>query len=172
MLFRSPNLTVEQIRGNVETRIRKMEEGAFGGIVLANAGLTRLGLRDRITSLFGVDEMLPAAGQGIVAIEALASNRDAIDAAKALTHEPSALAAQCERGVLQQFGERLDCYSCIAVHATRDDGTITIRAFLSDFEATKPLRVMKSSTDAEALIVDVARELMEQGAVELLQVKA
>jgi len=166
-----PHLAIEPIRGNVDTRIHKMNAGMYAGIVLANAGLTRLGLAAEITSLFDVDEMVPAAGQGIVGIETLKTNAYARDAVAAITHRASALAANCERGVLQKFGERLDCYSCVAVHATVIGGDVTIRAFLSDYEGTTPLRVTRSGSDPDAVIDAVAAELIARGAIDLLQVK-
>ena len=166
-----PHLVVEPIRGNVDTRIHKMNAGLYAGIVLANAGLTRLGRAAEITSLFDVDEMVPAAGQGIVGIETLKTNAYARDAVAAITHRSSALAANCERGVLQKFGERLDCYSCVAVHATAIGGDVTIRAFLSDYEGTTPLRVTRTGSDPDAVIDAVAGELIARGAIDLLQVK-
>jgi len=113
---RFPHLVIEDIRGNVETRINKARDGKYAGVILASAGLTRLGLANEITSYFSVDEMLPAAGQGIVAIECLASNAFAREAARAINHEPSEIAALMERGLLQKFGTRLDCYSVVAAH--------------------------------------------------------
>lgn len=172
LIARYPHLVVEPIRGNVDTRIHKMNAGMYAGIVLANAGLTRLGRAVEITSLFDVDEMVPAAGQGIVGIETLKTNAFARDAVAAITHRASALAANCERGVLQKFGERLDCYSCVAVHATAIGGDITIRAFLSDYEGTTPLRVTRTGSDPDAVIDAVAGELIARGAIDLLQVKA
>lgn len=172
LIARYPQLVIEPIRGNVDTRIAKMNGGQFAGIVLANAGLSRLGRADEITSLFSVDEMLPAAGQGIVGFETLRTNAFARDAAAAITHRPSELAALCERGVLQKFGERLDCYSCVAVHATASGDEITIRAFLSDYEGTTTLRVVRSGSDAAQTIDAVANELIARGAIDLLQVKA
>jgi hydroxymethylbilane synthase len=121
-----PHLRIEDIRGNVDTRIEKARRGDYAGIVLASAGLTRLGRADEITSYFSIDEMIPAAGQGIVTMEVLRDHETANAAARAITHAPSETAALRERGVLQKFGTRLDCYSEIAVHAT-DDGAI--RAF-------------------------------------------
>jgi hydroxymethylbilane synthase len=111
-----PHLRVEDIRGNVDTRIAKARDGQYAGLVLAAAGITRLGRASEITSYFSLDEMLPAAGQGIVAMECLASNERALRAARAINHEASEVAALNERGVLQKFGMRLDCYSAIAVH--------------------------------------------------------
>ncbi len=167
-----PGLTVRDIRGNVETRIRKMHDGEFDGIVLANAGLSRLGREREITALFDIEEMLPACGQGIVGFETLRTNAFSREAAAAITHRPTALAADCERGVLQAFGERLDCYSCVAVHATESNGSITVRAFLSDYEATTPLRIMRRGSDATTVVQEVAGALIDAGAIELLQVRA
>jgi hydroxymethylbilane synthase len=115
--------------------------------------------------------MVPAAGQGIVGIETLKTNAYARDAVAAITNQSSTLAAACERGVLQKFGERLDCYSCVAVHATATGGDITIRAFLSDYEGTTPLRVTRSGSVPDAVIDAVAAELIARGAMELLQLK-
>ncbi|HYI08566.1 MAG TPA: hydroxymethylbilane synthase [Thermoanaerobaculia bacterium] len=151
-----PGLRVEDIRGNVDTRIQKARDGKYAGIILASAGLTRLGRAAEITSWFSVDEMLPAAGQGIVAIECLASNGFAREAASQLDHEPSAIAARNERGVLQKFDMRLDCYSAVAVHYSEGK----LRAFLSN--GTRSIR-------AEGSVVDeVYDRLVAQGAEELL----
>ena len=151
-----PHLRVEDIRGNVDTRINKAREGRYAGIVLAGAGLARLGRTGEITSYFAVEEMLPAAGQGIVAIECLATNAFALEAANAINHEPSARAARNERGVLQKFEARLDCYSAVAVH---DDGSV-LRAFLSN--GARSIRARGNSIEA------VFEELVAQGAEELL----
>jgi len=168
ILARNRSLVVDPIRGNVGTRIRTMHDGIFDGIVLAGAGLARLNRTIDITSYFDIDEMVPAAGQGIVAIETLASS-EAAEIVRQIGDGWSALAAHCERGVLQKFGTRLDCYSCVAVHATHENGNLQIRAFLSDYEASTPLRVTRAGNDPEKLIEDVANELMAGGAIELLE---
>ena len=168
LLDRYPSLKIESIRGNVETRIRKSREGHYAGIILANAGLSRLALDAEITSLFTVDEMIPAAGQGIVGIECLADNAYAREAAAAVNHAPSALAARCERGVLQKFGERLDCYSAVAVHASEVHGQLTIRAFAADYDGTRAVRTIQSGPDADLVVDAVYKELIRQGAMELV----
>lgn len=149
-----PHLVIEDIRGNVDTRIQKARDGKYAGIVLASAGLTRLGRASEITSYFDVGAMVPAAGQGIVAIECLAANASAISAARAITHEPSARAALLERGLLQKFGTRLDCYSAVAVHARpapRGEPAMSILAFVEG------VRVEGSDIDA------IYDELLRQG---------
>lgn len=150
-----PHLEIADIRGNVDTRINKARDGQYAGIILASAGLTRLGRAGEITSFFPVDEMVPAAGQGIVVLECLVSNAAAIEAARAINHEPSERAALAERGVLQKFGTRLDCYSAVAVHASDS----TLRAFFSN--GTRSIRAEGRGVE------DVYASLMAQGAGEL-----
>jgi hydroxymethylbilane synthase len=160
-----PHLRIDDIRGNVDTRINKLRSGLFDGAILAAAGLHRLGRSSEITSYFSTDEMLPACGQGIVAIETL---RDAAAVASSINHAPTALAAHCERGVLQKFGTLLDCYSACAVHATFDEGNITLRAFFGELEGDRAIRVSRSGRDADVLIDEVHRELVEKGAMTLV----
>jgi hydroxymethylbilane synthase len=160
-----PHLRIDDIRGNVDTRINKLRAGLYDGAILAAAGLHRLGRASEITSYFSTDEMLPACGQGIVAIETL---RDATTVASLINHAPTSLAAHCERGVLQKFGTLLDCYSACAVHATFDDGDITIRAFFGELDGDRSIRVTRSGRDADVVIEDVYRELVDQGAKELV----
>lgn len=147
-----PQLRAVDIRGNVDTRLRKAREGQYAGLVLAAAGLTRLGRASEITSYFSIDEMIPAAGQGIIAIECLTSNERAGDAVRAINHEESEHAALNERGVLQKFGTRLDCYSAVAVHWAGGE----LRAFVAGVRARG------------ANVEDVYRQLVEQGAEKLL----
>ncbi|HEX3576987.1 MAG TPA: hydroxymethylbilane synthase [Thermoanaerobaculia bacterium] len=157
-----PHLRIDNIRGNVDTRINKLRAGLYDGAILAAAGLTRLGRSGEITSYFSIDEMLPACGQGIIAIETLR------EAPTVINHAPTALAAHCERGVLQKFGTLLDCYSACAVHATFDDDVITIRAFFGELEGDRAIRVTRSGRDADVVINDVHRELVDQGAMNLV----
>ena len=171
LMERFPKLVIEPVRGNVDTRINKARSGEFSGIVLASAGLTRLGRRDEITSFFTIEEMIPAAGQGIVAIETRRDDARAIAAAKSINHAPSELAARSERGVLQHFGEQLDCYSCVAVHSTANGAGITIRAFFSDYDATRSIRSVHTGRDPEKVVRAVYDELIARGAMELLSVQ-
>ncbi|HJQ36707.1 MAG TPA: hydroxymethylbilane synthase [Thermoanaerobaculia bacterium] len=144
-----PQFQIEDIRGNVDTRINKARAGQYAGIVLASAGLTRLGRANEITSYFSIDEMLPASGQGIVAVEVLRGNSAIV---RSINHAPSETAALCERGVLQKYGERLDCYSEVAVHATIAD-EITIRAFFHG------VRSLQRGRDTQRVIDAVYEEL-------------
>ena len=168
IIERYPHLKIEMIRGNVETRINKAKAGKYDGIVLAHAGLSRLGMTNEITSVFSVDEMVPAAGQGIVAIEALRDNRHVRHAAAAINRPAAEMAAACERGVLQKFGERLDCYSAVAVHATIDDGWITVRAFAADYEGTRSVRSTHRASRPDEVVRLVYEDLIAKGAMELI----
>jgi hydroxymethylbilane synthase len=165
---RWPQLRVEEIRGNVDTRLRKLRERLYDGAVLASAGLTRLGRQGDITSTFSIDEMLPAAGQGIIAIETLRDERTRAIAAS-IDHPPTAAAAGCERGVLQKFGTLLDCYSAVAVHAVVDvdPSHVTIRAFFGEIEGERAIRVSKSGERAEEVVQAVYDDLVQQGALQL-----
>jgi hydroxymethylbilane synthase len=160
-----PKLRSEDIRGNVDTRLNKLRAGLYDGAVLAAAGLLRLGRSSEITSYFSIDEMLPACGQGIIAIETL---RESVSIAASINHAPTALAANCERGVLQKFGTSLDCYSACAVHATFDQGTITLRAFFGEIDGDRTIRVVRTSRDGNVVIGEVYRTLVEEGAMELV----
>jgi hydroxymethylbilane synthase len=168
VLAQAPQVRVAMIRGNVETRIGKHRDGEFDGVILAAAGLTRLGRIADATSFFSIDEMVPAAGQGIVAIEIRRDRDDVRDRIRSINHEPSALAARVERGVLQKFGTRLDCYSPIAVHATVAAGAIDARAFVSDLQGGDAIRIRESGSDPAALVDRVYAGLTERGADEIL----
>jgi hydroxymethylbilane synthase len=163
-----PSLKLEEMRGNVDTRINKLRAGLYDGAVLASAGLIRLGRASEITAPFDVDQMIPAAGQGIVAIECNKDDGDARAAAAAINHAPSEAAARAERGVLQKFGEMLDCYSAVAVHATVN-GLVTIRAFFGEIEGDRYLRVQRDGVDPDAVVQEVFDELVDRGAMELLK---
>jgi hydroxymethylbilane synthase len=160
-----PHLRVDDIRGNVDTRLDKLRAGLYDGIILAAAGLTRLGRASEITSYFSVDEMVPACGQGIIAVEALHENAFI---AKKIGHFRTAWAVLCERGVLKKFGTSLDCYSACAVHATFDKEGATIRAFFGELDGDRSIRVTRSGRRTIALIEETYRELVDRGAMDLV----
>jgi hydroxymethylbilane synthase len=168
-----PGFKIEDMRGNVDTRIQKVRSGQYDGAILAGAGMKRLGRADEITSYFDVEQMTPAAGQGIVGIETLTD--EARKVVQAINHAPTAEAARCERGVLQKFEDRLDCYSAVAVHAEIAEVT-TIRAFFGTLECggspPPSIRITKSGSDRDALIQQVYDELIANGAIDLLRASA
>jgi hydroxymethylbilane synthase len=162
-----PRLRTADIRGNVDTRINKLRAGLYDGAILASAGLTRLGRSSEITSYFSIEEMLPACGQGIIAIETLREGGTR-EIAASIDHAATAQVARCERGVLQKFGAALDCYSACAVHATQSNGLVTIRAFFGEIDGDRAIHVTRSGSDADAVIDDVYRSLVDEGAMELV----
>ncbi|HYM62137.1 MAG TPA: hydroxymethylbilane synthase [Thermoanaerobaculia bacterium] len=173
IVARYPQFSVEDMRGNVDTRISKLRAGQYAGAILASAGLTRLGRQGEITSWFPAEELLPAAGQGIVGIETLRTNKRAIEVVDRINHAPTALAARCERGVLQKFDTLLDCYSAAAVHAVSDGSELFIRAFLAEVAGPRSIRSERRGAmgDPDAIIDAVASDLTSQGALALLQAK-
>jgi hydroxymethylbilane synthase len=131
---RRPDLEVVPIRGNVDTRLRKVDEGECDAIVLARAGLVRLGLAGRATEVLGPDISLPAVGQGALGIECR-DNDPQTQEILAHLHDPeTATCVAAERGVLVALGG--DCKTPLAAHATRSGSTIHLRAFIEQPDGT------------------------------------
>lgn len=120
-----PDLVLQDIRGNVDTRLRKLEEGQYEAIVLAAAGLLRLGLADRITEYFSVDRFVPDAGQGILAVQTRTDDAVA-ELARAVDVPLSQWAATAERSTVLGLGG--DCHSPVGAYATVQDDRIWVRA--------------------------------------------
>lgn len=155
-----PDMEVRSIRGNLQTRLRKLDAGEYSGLILAAAGLKRLGLERRICRYFSVDEMIPAAGQGILAVQGRA--KESYEFLKGYDDENARLEALAERA----FVRYLDggCSSPIAAHAQTFDGEILLRGLYFD-EATGKSRtgaVRGKARDAEALGIALARELSKE----------
>ncbi len=126
-LYRRPDLRIEMVRGNVDTRLAKLDAGGMGGLVLALAGLKRLGLQDRVTEAFDPVEAPPAPGQGALAIQTREADRDA-PWLIALKHRPTALTVAAERGALTALEG--SCRTAIGAHAriTGDQLLLTVEA--------------------------------------------
>lgn len=164
-----PDLRIEPLRGNLDTRLRKLDEGQYDAIVLAAAGLKRLGLTGRIRAIFEPTEMLPAAGQGALGIEVRTQRTDLIEALAPLLHRPTALAVTAERAVSRAMGG--SCSMPLAAHAQwQADGSLRLDAAWGDPEGVSPLvhasaiTAVTSAADAEALGADVSRQLRAVGA--------
>jgi hydroxymethylbilane synthase len=145
-----PDLKIEPLRGNLDTRLRKLDEGLYDGIVLAAAGLKRLGLGERIRSVFETTEMLPAAGQGALGIEVRAGRDDVVQALSHLMHTKTWLVVSAERAVSRVMGG--SCSMPLAAHATFTGDTLTLRAAWGDPEGVKS---MAHSND-QASVTDTA----------------
>lgn len=169
-----PDLDIQPLRGNLDTRLRKLDAGEYEGIVLAAAGLKRLALAPRIAAVFETDEMLPAAGQGALGIEVRAADPALCDALAALSDLPTALATQAERAVSRALGG--SCSMPLAAHATWDGTTLRLQARLGHpLDATVPLlhaqaqALVSLPEQAQALGLQVAQALRDAGGEALLQ---
>jgi hydroxymethylbilane synthase len=158
-----PDLKMEPLRGNLDTRLRKLDEGLYDGIVLAAAGLKRLGLASRIRATFSVEQMLPAAGQGALGIEVRTGREDVRAALQHLAHQPTWLAVAAERAVSRMMGG--SCSMPLAAYATLVGTQLHIRAAWGDAEGRHPLVTAQtqgpvhSLADATALGEQVALQL-------------
>ena len=163
-----PDLKIEPLRGNLDTRLRKLDEGQYSGIILAAAGLKRLNLTDRIRDFFDTDQMLPAAGQGALGIEICTGRTDLIEALKPLVHSTSWLAVAAERAVSRAMGG--SCSMPLAAHATLSGQILSLRAAWGNPEGEAALVTaqikgqVNSLQDAEALGDRVAADLQRAGA--------
>lgn len=128
------DVVVEPLRGNVDTRLRKCAEGVVDAIVLARAGLVRLGIADRATEVLEPERFLPAIGQGALAVEQRAGDARVAEILAPANHAETALAVAAERGVLEAVGG--DCKTPIAAYAVRRDGRLWLRALLAEPDAT------------------------------------
>jgi len=164
-----PDLRIEPLRGNLDTRLRKLDEGQYDAIVLAAAGLKRLGLESRIRTTFEPDAMLPAAGQGALGIEVRADRADLIECLAPLAHKADTLATAAERAVSRTMGG--SCSMPLAAHARwQADGKLRIDAAWGDAAGIAELLRAQHEADvtgaaqAEALGRQAAETLRQAGA--------
>jgi hydroxymethylbilane synthase len=162
-----PDLKVVTVRGNVPTRLARA--GAdLDAVVLAHAGLKRLGLGDQVTEVLSIEQSLPAIGQGALGIEIREADHETRAAIASLDHEPTAIACRAERALLARLEG--GCQVPIAAHATVANGTITLLALVGAPDGSRVLRAQGEGPDSapEALGVRVGDELLGKGAAELL----
>ena len=159
-----PDLKIEPLRGNLDTRLRKLDEGQYDAIVLAAAGLKRLKLEARIRAIFEPDVMLPAAGQGALGIEVRADGAEVMAAMAPLVHQPTWLAVAAERAVSRAMGG--SCSMPLAAYATLQGQMLSIDAAWGDIQNQLPLvrasatRAVTDLASAAALGQQVAEALM------------
>ena len=170
-----PDLKIEPLRGNLDTRLRKLDEGQYAGIVLATAGLKRLGMAERIRHSFDADRMMPAAGQGAIGIEICDGRPELAALLAPLNDLPTAIRVYAERGVSRTMGG--SCSMPLAAHATLHQGVLSISAAWGDplnshaplVHAQDQCTVAIDSPDAlltaTQLGVQVANQLKSLGAV-------
>ncbi len=158
-----PDVKIEPLRGNLDTRLRKLDEGQYAAIVLAAAGLKRLGLAQRIAQTFEPETMLPAAGQGALGIEILSLRADLREALAPLAHEASWLAVSAEREVSRSMGG--SCSMPLAAFATFQGNALALHAAWGDPE--QPGRLVRAQGSSVVPNHAAARGLGERLAAQL-----
>jgi hydroxymethylbilane synthase len=162
------DLTVESVRGNLDTRLRKLDEGQYDAILLAAAGLKRLGWGGRIAEILPPEMMCPAVGQGALALETRASGAG-FDACAALDHRDTHAAVTAERGLLAALGG--GCQVPIGAHARVDGGRLRLVAIVASPDGAELVRGASEGAVAEAEMVGrrLGAELLERGARKILE---
>ncbi len=167
---RRPDLQVKFLRGNVNTRLRKLDEGDYDAIILASAGLIRLGFGARIAQQIAVTDSLPAGGQGAVGIEVRSVDRDVLQLLQVLHHEPTAQRVTAERAMNEHL--QGGCQVPIACYAQHlgDSGRLWLRGLVGKPDGSLILRAEAEAdaSDAHQLGVQVAEQLLAQGAADIL----
>jgi hydroxymethylbilane synthase len=166
VLERHPRMQVKLLRGNVETRIAKLDRGEYDAIVLAVAGLVRLGLAARIRSRLEIDDSLPAAGQGALGIECLESNARLRGLLAPLDDAATARCVQAERAVNRALGG--SCTLPLGAFADTLGTAIRLRALVASADGRRVIRAEREGDDAERLGAAVAADLRARGADEVL----
>ena len=169
LLHYRPDLSIQILRGNLDTRLRKLEAGEYDGIILAAAGIKRLGWSDRVTEYLSPDVCLPAIGQGALALEGRTDDGFVRAVVARLDHHPTRIAVTAERAFL----ERLEggCQVPIAAHAAITNGTLTLSALIAGVDGRRLVRdsVQGPMRDAHRLGVELAERLLARGGDEILK---
>ena len=167
LMERHPQLVVRVLRGNVDTRLAKLDHGEYDAIVLAAAGLERLGLASRIRARLAAEESLPAPGQGALGIECLAARPDVRAALEPLAERSSTLCVRAERAVSAALGG--SCTLPLGAYAEVSEGRLTLRALVASVDGRRVLRASAQGNDPEAVGKRAADALRAQGADEILR---
>lgn len=165
---RFPHLQIEPLRGNVHTRLRKLDEGQYSAIILAAAGLKRLGLAQRIKSLIAVEHSIPAVGQGALGIEINTAREDLLPVLAPLNHAQTAACVRAERGMSRALAG--SCQVPLGAYAEQHGNEIHIAGFVASPDGKKMVRdeMLGSVAQPEALGQALADRLVSQGARDIL----
>jgi hydroxymethylbilane synthase len=166
LLALRPDLPVVDLRGNLDTRIRRLREGAFDAIILAMAGLTRLGRAAEVTEVLDPGVMLPAPGQGAIALECRQDDLALATAVRPLHHEATARAVRAERALLAGLGG--GCNVPLGAFATEQDGGLLLSAFVARLDGSELLRDERRGHDPDSLGQGLAEALLARGAAALM----
>jgi hydroxymethylbilane synthase len=160
------DIAVADLRGNVDTRIRKLREGGYDAILLAMAGLTRLGRRSEVTEILDTETMLPAPGQGAIALECRAGDQPMAAAVLGLDHPATSRAVTAERAFLAALGG--GCNVPLGAYAETDGAQLRLRALVARPDGSALVRGERQGADPEALGRAVAEDLLARGAADLM----
>ncbi|MDX9714126.1 MAG: hydroxymethylbilane synthase [Dissulfurispiraceae bacterium] len=168
LLHMRPDIKIGQLRGNLDTRLRKLDEGVYDAIILAAAGVKRLGWGDRITEELDYNVSLPAIGQGAVGIECRRNDSFINELIRPLDHFETSVCVRAERSLLKKLEG--GCQVPIAGHAKFENNKVRIEGLVGSVDGS---RIIKTTTeglpeDAEALGINIANELLSMGAKEIL----
>lgn len=161
-----PDLKVEPIRGNIDTRVQKMKDGQFDAIVLATAGLNRMSWQEDIAELISTKTMLPAVGQGALAVQCREDDLEVLTLLSKINHEETARAVRAERAFLQSFNG--GCHLPIAAYAQICEGQVHLKGLVGDPTGKQMICDTMIGADELAIGQELANRLIEQGADELL----
>jgi hydroxymethylbilane synthase len=165
-----PDLEVCSIRGNVDTRLRKVAEGEFAGVILAAAAMQRLGWENKISEYLPIEHFLPSVGQGALAIEARSDDQEVVELLALLNHVPTWQSITAERAFLEALGG--GCRAPITALGTMEYGTLRLGGMVADVGTRKIIRAsaMDSTLSAQELGVRLAQKLLAMGADEFIAV--
>lgn len=168
LMARYPHLKIAPLRGNVQTRLRKLDEGQYAAIVLAAAGLKRLGLAERIASTLEPSESLPAVGQGALGIECLANRDDLLELMAPLNHPETAACVQAERALSRRLSG--SCQTPLGGFAQIQNGALVLNGFVADLEGKRFIQATLTGapSDAEKIGIAMAEDLLARGADKIL----
>lgn len=168
VLARRPDLRIEGLRGNVHTRLRKLEESRWSGIILAAAGLKRLGLTSRISEYLPTDTVLPAVGQGALAVEVRSSDARMIETLKAVESPETRATTSAERALLRHLEG--GCQVPIGALGTILDGRLKLEACIGSLDGTRLIRgqIDGQPGSAESLGIELAQRLLAEGGAAIL----
>ncbi|GAX90503.1 hydroxymethylbilane synthase [Effusibacillus lacus] len=162
-----PDLEIRPLRGNIDTRLRKLEEEELDAIILAAAGLSRMGWLNRSTERLSVDICIPAVGQGALAVQCRSDDKDMIELLSVLDHEPTRMEVMAERAFLGKLNG--GCQVPIGGFAESHDGLISLRGFVGTPDGSTLLKEFAEGNRPEELGLEVAAKLMDRGAFEILE---
>ena len=164
-----PDLQLIALRGNVQTRIMKLQMGELDAIVLARAGLERLGLADRISVIFDPRQFIPAPAQGALAVQTRSDDEETVHVVRSIDDESSRTLALAERQVLATM--KCGCHAPVGAYAECNDSTVLLHAFISDVEGRNMVRRQAAGPASQAIRLgeQVALELLDAGGREILR---